>query len=118
MMSEAPITRDVFATRFSEESEVRHSHKPRLEFVTVNQITHARKHSLHMTTSKQPGPDIPSEAVTSQPEKQKDDPKQLKKEHLDAKPGPVILTEGQASKIEQPKSKEELQRKAKEMNEG
>lgn len=71
-----------------------------------------------MTTSKQPGPDIPSEAVTSQPEKQKDDPKQLKKEHLDAKPGPVILTEGQASKIEQPKSKEELQRKAKEMNEG
>ena len=71
-----------------------------------------------MATPKQPGPDIPSEAIASQPEKQKDIPKQLKKGHVDAKPGLVILTEGQASKIERPKSKEELQRKAKEMNEG
>ena len=68
--------------------------------------------------SSQPGPVIPSESMTSQLEKPNDQPKSLKKEHLDAKPGPVIMSEEQAAKVEQPLSKEELRKKAEEMNKG
>jgi hypothetical protein len=67
--------------------------------------------------SNQPGPHIPSGTIASQLEKPKDGPKTLKKEHLEAKPGPVILSEDQAEKIDPPTSKEELQKKAREMNE-
>ena len=66
--------------------------------------------------SNQPGPHIPSDSIAAQLEKPKDQPKQLKKEHLDAKPGPVILSEEQAVKVEPPASKEDLQKKAREMN--
>lgn len=66
--------------------------------------------------SNQPGPHIPSESIASQLEKPKDQPKTLKKEHLDAKPGPVILSEEQAAKLDPPLSKEELKIKAQEMN--
>jgi hypothetical protein len=66
--------------------------------------------------SKQPGPHIPSESIASQLEKPKDHPKTLKKEHIDAKPGPVILSEEQAKKVDPPLSKEELKKKAQEMN--
>jgi hypothetical protein len=67
--------------------------------------------------SKQPGPHIPSESIASKLEKPKDGAKTAKKEHLDAKPGPVILSEEQAAKLEKAPTKEELQRRAKEMNE-
>jgi hypothetical protein len=66
--------------------------------------------------TKQPGPHIPSEGVASQLEKPKGDTKTLKKEHVEAKPGPVILSEEHANTVEAPLSKEELQKKAKEMN--
>jgi hypothetical protein len=66
--------------------------------------------------SKQPGPHIPSESIASQLEKPNDQAKTLRKEHLDAKPGPVIMSEEQAAKIEPPLSKEELKKKAQEMN--
>ena len=66
--------------------------------------------------SKQPGPHIPSEEIASKLETPKDQRKTMRKEHLDAKPGPVILSEEQASKVEPPMTKEELQKKAKEMN--
>lgn len=66
--------------------------------------------------SKQPGPHIPSESIASKLEKPKDQPKTLKKEHIDANPGPVILSEEQANKVDKPLSKEELKKKAKEMN--
>jgi len=67
--------------------------------------------------SKQPGPHIPSDEIASKLEKPKEQPKTMKKEHLDAKPGPVILSEEQAAKVGPPVTKEELQKKAKEMNE-
>lgn len=66
--------------------------------------------------SKQPGPHLPSGTIASQLEKPRDGPKPLKKEHLDAKPGPVILSEEQASKVEKAPTKEALQKRAKEMN--
>jgi hypothetical protein len=67
--------------------------------------------------SNQPGPHIPSSSIASQLEQPRDLPKTLKKEHIDAKPGPVILSENQAAKIDPPTSKEELKKKAREMNE-
>jgi hypothetical protein len=67
--------------------------------------------------SNQPGPHIPSESIASQLEKPKDAAKTLKKEHLDAKPGPVILSGEQAAKVENAPSKKELQKRAREMNE-
>ena len=67
--------------------------------------------------SNQPGPHIPSGSIASQLEEPKDQPKTLKKEHIDAKPGPVILSENQAAKIDPPTSKEELKKRAREMNE-
>lgn len=66
--------------------------------------------------SNQPGPHIPSGSITSQLEKPKEKPKTLKKEHLDANPGPVILSEEQARKLEPPRSREDLQREAEKMN--
>ena len=66
--------------------------------------------------TNQPGPYLPSESITSQLEKPKDQVKPLKKEHLDAKPGPVIMSEEQAAKIEPPISKEDLRKKAETMN--
>jgi hypothetical protein len=67
--------------------------------------------------SNQPGPYIPSESIAAQLEQPKDNKaKVLKKEHLDAKPGPVILSEEQAGKIDPPKSKEELKKRAQELN--
>jgi hypothetical protein len=66
--------------------------------------------------SNQPGPHIPSESIASQLEKPKDQPKVLKKEHIDAQPGLVILSEEQARKVDPPISKEELKKKAQEMN--
>jgi hypothetical protein len=66
--------------------------------------------------SRQPGPHTPSESIASQLEEPKNQPKTAKKQHLDAKPGPVILSAEQASKVEKALSKEELQRKAREMN--
>ena len=66
--------------------------------------------------SNQPGPYIPSESIASQLEKPKDQPKALKKEHIDAQPGLVILSEEQAGKVDPPISKEELKKKAQEMN--
>jgi hypothetical protein len=67
-------------------------------------------------TSNQPGPYIPSESIASQLEKPKEQPKTLKKEHLDAKPGPVILSKEQAAELDPPLSKEELKNMAQEMN--
>ena len=64
----------------------------------------------------QPGPYIPSESIASQLEKPKDQAKTLRKEHIDAQPGPVILSEEQANKLDPPKSKEELKKKAQQMN--
>lgn len=66
--------------------------------------------------TKQPGPHIPSESVAKELEKPKDPQKVLRKEHLDAEPGPVIMSEEHAKQVEPPISKEELQRRAKEMN--
>lgn len=66
--------------------------------------------------SNQPGPHIPSESIASQLEQPRDQPKTLRKEHLDANPGPVILSEEQAAKLDPPLSKEELKKKAQEMN--
>jgi len=66
--------------------------------------------------SRQPGPHTPSESIASQLEEPKNQPKTAKKQHLDAQPGPVILSAEQASKVEKALSKEELQRKAREMN--
>lgn len=66
--------------------------------------------------SSQPGPVIPSESITSQLEKPKDQTKSLKKEHIDANPGPRILSEEQAAKLGEPLSKEELRKKAEAMN--
>lgn len=67
-------------------------------------------------SSKQPGPHIPSESIASQLEKPKDAPKTLRKEHIDAKPGPVILTEEQANKLQAPLTTEQIKKKAEEMN--
>jgi hypothetical protein len=66
--------------------------------------------------SNQLGPHILSESIASQLEQPRDQPKTLRKEHLDANPGPVILSEGQAAKLDPPLSKEELKKKAQEMN--
>jgi len=66
--------------------------------------------------SKQPGPHIPSESIASQLEHPKGQPKALRTEHLNANPGPVILTDEQASKLEKPLEKETLKKKASEMN--
>ena len=96
---------------------------PRLSF--FNKLRHQTillirksevQNPLCTMASNQPGPHIPSESIASQLEAPKDQPRTLKKEHLDANPGPVILSEGQASKVDPPASKEELQKKAKEMN--
>jgi len=73
--------------------------------------------NLYTMASKQHGPHIPSDEIASKLEKPKGQPKTMKKEHVDAKPGPVILSEEQAAKVDPPMTKEELQKKAKEMNE-
>ena len=69
-----------------------------------------------MASNQPPRPPIPTESIASQVEKAKDQPKKLKREFVDAKPGPVILSEEQAGKVDPPLSKEELKKKAKEMN--
>jgi hypothetical protein len=66
--------------------------------------------------TNQPGPHIPSGSIASQLEQPKDKPKTLEKKYLDAKPGLVILDEEHASKLEPPKSKEDLKQQAKAFN--
>jgi hypothetical protein len=68
--------------------------------------------------SNQSGPHIPSKPIASQLEKPKVDPPQviLRQANIDARPGPVILSQEQANALEKPLSKEELKKKAEEMN--
>ena len=68
--------------------------------------------------SNQPGPYLPSESIASQLEQTKVEPKELKKSYVDANPGPIILSEEQSSKLEAPKSKEDLKKRAEAMNQG
>jgi hypothetical protein len=67
-------------------------------------------------STNQPGPHIPSNTIASQLERPRNEPKTLKKEHLEAKPGPAIPDKEQIAAMGTPKSKAELQKEAEKMN--
>jgi hypothetical protein len=69
-----------------------------------------------MSPVQQPGPHIPTDSVASKVEKPREEQKTLRREYLQANPGPVIPTEEQVKQMGVPKTREELRKEAEVMN--